>query len=596
MVQDMANINAQQRVRSITNAYPGVMMGALGVDLATRDLSQGSVPLLGASMELNREGAALRPGDPFLWAWDPYGIERVVMRVKSFDLGALNDNRIVIEANQDEFAIDKTVFTPPSGPGSGVVVPNDPAVASPARMVREGAYFFAASAGIPLSPSQTVIIVSAVAPAGSEQFNVYTSKDAGANYNSSEEGLVYTTNATLASTITESAGFTTGILPTVVISNPTDEIESVTAGEVVQGAGLFYIGQELFAHTSVTDNGDGTWTLINVRRALLDTVPSSHAVGDRVWFIEGDNVIDDPMGANDTVRVKVAPSTFRDQLDVASAPYDQVVLNYRAQRPLRPGNIKFNGGVAFTPPSDAAGSQTITWANRSRLAVAIRSTVDNTNEYEPGQRTVIRYRVNGGAWVTNVYDPGVTTATINLSPTPGQAVDWEIYSTRDGLDSFSRWTFSATAGGGASSGGGSSPETGGSTPLDTVPPYTPAPPATTKTITASENLAANDLVNIYNSSGPKARKASASDGTRPAHGYVKAAVISGDPAIVYFDGENDGLSGLVAGTYFLSTTAGKMSQTVPSGNGNIAQKVGVATASGSFVFEPGEPIGLVVVT
>jgi hypothetical protein len=595
MVQDMANINAQGRIRSITNAYPGVMVNDLSVDLATRDLSQGSVPLLGASMELNREGAALRPGDPFIWSWDPYGIDMVVMRVKSFDLGALNDNRIVIEANQDEFAIDQTVFTAPGGPGSGVVVPNDPAVASPARLVREGAYFFAASAGVPLSPNQTVIIVSAVPPAGSETFDVWTSNDAGANYGTSEEGIVYTANASLVAAITSSAGFTTGILGTVVITDPSEEISSVTVDEILEGGGLFYIGQELFAHTSVVDNGDGTWNLINVRRALLDTVPTAHAINDKVWFIEGDNVIDDAMGGGDTVRVKVTPQTFRDQLDVASAPYDSVVLNYRAQRPLRPGNIKFDGGVSFTPPTDAVGSHTITWANRSRLAVAIRSMVDATNEYEPGQQTVIRHRVAAGAWTTTTYAPGVTTATINTAATVGQTVEWEIYSTRDGLDSYSRWTFAATVGGGGTNtGGGSSTETGGTAPPDTTPPYEAPPPATTQTLTSTEALAANDLVNIYNSSGAKVRKANATDGTKPAHGYVKAAVVSGDPAIVYFDGENDGVSGLTPGTYFLSTTGGQMVTAPPTGNGNIAQKVGVATASGSFVFEPGEPIGLVV--
>lgn len=595
MVQDMANINAQGRIRSITNAYPGVMLGVLGANLATRDLSQGSVPLLGTSMELNREGAALRPGDPFIWAWDPYGIEQVVMRVKSFDLGALNDNRIVIECNQDEFAIDQTVFTAPGGPGSEVVVPDDPAVAAPARAVREGAYFFAAAANIGVSPQQTIINVMAEPPTGSEEYDVWTSNDAGANYSQSESGIVYTPVGTLSGAITSSAGFTTGILGTVVIASDSDEIESVTAAEVLQGAGMFYIGTELFAHTDVTDNGDGTFTLINVRRALLDTVPTAHSIGDKVWFLEGDNVIDDPMGATDTIRVKVTPRTFRDQLAVEDAPYDSVTLTNRANRPLRPGNVKFNGGVAFTQPSDAAGSQTITWANRSRLAVAVRSTVDPANEFEPGQQTVIRYRTNGGAWTTKLFAPGVTTATVTPVSSVGQTVEWEIYSTCNGLDSYSRWAFAATnGGGGTNTGGGTSDETGGTPPPDTTPPYEPPPPSTTQTLTATENLAANDLVNIYNSSGAKVRKANATDGTKPAHGYVKEAVVSGNPAIVFFDGENAGLSGLTAGTYFLSTTGGQMSTSPPSADGNIAQKVGVATASGSFVFEPGEPIGLVV--
>lgn len=595
MVQDMANINAQGRVRSITQSYPGVMLGTLGTEVATRDLTQGSVPLMSASIELNREGAKLRPGDPFLWAWDAYGLERVVMRVKNFDLGALNDNRIAVECNQDDFAVDLTVFAPPSGEGSGVIVPSDPAVAAPSRLAREGAYFFAGAAGIALSPTQGVIIVSAEAPTGSNEFDVWTSNDGGATYSQSEQGLVYTAVGTLNGAITAAASLTTGILATVTITSNSDEIEPVTAAELAQGAGMFYIGTELFAHTGVTDNGDGTFTLINVRRALLDTVPAAHSIGDKVWFIEGDNVIDDPVGATDVVRVKVTPSTFRDQLDVSAAPYDTVAMVSRAQRPLRPGNVKFDGGVAFTQPADAAGSHTITWANRNRLSTKILSIVDATSEYEEGQQTVIRYRVNGGAWTANTYGPGVTTATIATAATLGQVVDWEIFATRGGLDSYSRWTFSATAGGGGtSSAGGDSSETGGNPPVDTTPPYTPPPIITNRTITATEALAANDLVNVYNSSGPKVRKANATDGTKVAHGYVKAAVASGDPAVVYFDGENSNLSGLTAGTYFLSTTGGQMTQTPPSANGNIVQRVGVANAAGSFVFEPGEPVGLVV--
>lgn len=595
MVQDMANINAQGRVRSITQSYPGIMLGTLGVEVATRDLTQGSVPLMSASIEMNRQGAALRPGDPFLWAWDAYGLERVVMRVKNFDLGALNDNRIAVECNQDDFAVDLTVFAPPSGEGSGVIIPSDPALPATARMVREGAYFFASNGGVALNPNQTVVIVSAAPPTGSEEFDVYISDDGGVNYSVSAEGVVYTPSGTLGTAIAAATGLTTGIIPSMTIASSSDEIESVTAAEIAQGYGLFYIGSELFAHETVINNGDGTYELINVRRALLDTVPAAHAVSDWVWFVAGDNIIDDPQGATDTIRVKVAPSTFKDQLAVEEAPYDTLGLLSRAQRPLRPGNVKFNGGVAFTPPLDPVGSQTITWANRNRLNAKILSIVDATSDNEPGQQTVVRFRQNGGSWTTRVLEPGVTTVTIPTTASLGQVVDYEIYSTRNGLDSYSKWSFSATVGGGGTNtGGGSSEETGGPPPTDTTPPYTPPPPVTSRTVTATEALAANDMVNIYNSSGAKVRKASAADGTKIAHGYVKAAVASGDPAVVFFDGENSAMSSLTPGTYYLSTTGGQVTSNPPSGNGNVVQRVGVANAAGSFVFEPGEAIGLVV--
>lgn len=470
MVQDMANINSQGRVRSVTQSYPGVTEGVLATELATRDLAQGSVPLMSVKLELNREGAALRPGDPFVWGWDAYGITQVVMRVKKFDLGSINDNKIVVECSQDQFAISSTVFSSPVSEGSGVALPNDPATAATNRITREGAYYFALAAGIPLSGTHGIIIVAAEPPTGSDEFDVYTSNDAGANYSPSEESLLYTPTGTLAGAIAADANLSTGVIPSIVVNTTSDEIEAVTAAEIAQGYGMFYVNGELFAHEGVTV-GTGTVTLANVRRALLDTVPQAHSLGDRVWFIVGDNVIDDPMEWDASIRVKVAPKTFQDALDVASAPYDTVAMKKRAMRPLRPANIKFDGGTAFAPPASALGAKTITWANRSRLSATVRSIVDTTSEYEPGQQTTIRYRKNGGAWVVNTYSLGVTTATIDAAASGGDTVEWEIYSTCNGLDSFSRWGFTA----GAASATGSNPDTGGSNPVDTTPAYV-APP------------------------------------------------------------------------------------------------------------------------
>jgi hypothetical protein len=211
----------------------------------------------------------------------------------------------------------------------------------------------------------------------------------------------------------------------------------------------------------VTDNGDGTFTLANVRRSLLDTVPTAHTIGDDVWFIVGDNVVDDVFDWEAAIRVKVTPKTFSDALAVSAAPYDALTLQKRALRPLRPAYVRFDGGTAFAPPALGTGAHTVTWANRSRLSATVRSIVDTANEFEPGQQTVLRYRKNAGAWTSVFAAPGEQSIT----------VDYEIYSTRDGLDSFSKWSFTA----GASSGSGSNPDTGGGSPPDNDDPYE-APP------------------------------------------------------------------------------------------------------------------------
>lgn len=117
--------------------------------------------------------------------------------------------------------------------------------------------------------------------------------------------------------------------------------------------------------------------------------------------------------------------------------------------------------------------------------------------------------------------------------------------------------------------------------------------ADTQTIEASENLSAGDKVNIWNDGGtPKVRKADATTAGKEAHGFVIAAVTSGNNATVYFEGNNEQVSGLTAGPVYLATTAGGVTNTPPSASGNVVQRVGFATAAGSVNFDAGPVVVL----
>ena len=117
--------------------------------------------------------------------------------------------------------------------------------------------------------------------------------------------------------------------------------------------------------------------------------------------------------------------------------------------------------------------------------------------------------------------------------------------------------------------------------------------ADTLSIETTENLSAGDLVNVYDSTGAKVRKADASN-SRRANGFVLSGFTTGQMALVYFEGSNNQLSGLTPGAnLFLSAAvAGGATATAPSGSGNIVQSVGVATSATSMNFEPQEPISL----
>jgi hypothetical protein len=113
-------------------------------------------------------------------------------------------------------------------------------------------------------------------------------------------------------------------------------------------------------------------------------------------------------------------------------------------------------------------------------------------------------------------------------------------------------------------------------------------------IQASETLAAGDLVNIHDDTGPRARKADATTTGKEAHGFVLDGAAAAANASVYFAGILTGLTGLTPGArQYLSTTGGLRTATVPSASGNIVQKVGVAVATDAMAFNLGEPVELV---
>lgn len=116
----------------------------------------------------------------------------------------------------------------------------------------------------------------------------------------------------------------------------------------------------------------------------------------------------------------------------------------------------------------------------------------------------------------------------------------------------------------------------------------------TDIITASENLAAGDFVNIWSSTGAKARKADANTAGKEAMGFVLSPVTSGQPATVYRSTQtNTALTGMTPGAkQYLAITAGLITETAPSASGNVIQYLGIAKSATELVFAVSEPITL----
>lgn len=113
----------------------------------------------------------------------------------------------------------------------------------------------------------------------------------------------------------------------------------------------------------------------------------------------------------------------------------------------------------------------------------------------------------------------------------------------------------------------------------------------TVAVTTSEVLSAGDFVNLWNSTGIKARKADATTVGKEAHGFVIAGFGSGASATVYLSGENTAVSGLTVGAMqFLSATAGGRTETAPTTATQVVQRLGVAISATAIAFKPTAPI------
>ena len=127
IAQDPGGIANLGRIRSDLISMPFVYNPHLALEIAERELSQASVPLFSVEIEMNRMGFDLRPGDVFIFNWEDYGIQNMVLRIKDYEGGKLEDGTIVLKCVQDFFALNKVVF---SDPPESMVEPAVPEVAN----------------------------------------------------------------------------------------------------------------------------------------------------------------------------------------------------------------------------------------------------------------------------------------------------------------------------------------------------------------------------------------------------------------------------------------------------------------------------------
>ena len=443
IAQDLSNITYQDRVRSTEITYVGVTTEELANKIAARDLNFFSIPLTRLKVIANREAAVLRPGDVIKFSWPEYGISQIICRVQKFDLGELDDGRISIDLIQDRFGVLGTVFaSPPDSEWDNPLQPAAPITID--RIIEVPRWFNKRIIENTEGVIGGTIDSSFVGYLASPPNENNTSFDAEVDDNADTVYSVDQDNAEFSATalVHTQYPFTTAEYDTSVglriksISDTTIFAAATATAISEDGANLAIVGDEIVAYESFTNNGDGTYTLTNVWRGVLDTSPRTHAVDARVFFLDKGLSSLGKTGFDGTedLDIKLLSKTGLSVLAPADAPVRDLQLQQRPIRPYPPDLVTL-GGVAHPATLDNSVGVSVAWNRRDRLKDTITiPTAADESTVEAGTTYLARWQV--GAYPVRTQSLGATSpATLNFISGETGTTNLSIHGVKDGLES-----------------------------------------------------------------------------------------------------------------------------------------------------------------
>ena len=421
-VQDLASIEAQGgNIISVTRNYSGIRDAALAARVAVRDLNLSTTPLAKITITVNRDGWNLDVADVFAFSWSKLGITTVPFRIVEISKGKLTDGSIQITAIEDQFGLPDSAYAqtqPPSWTDpvqAPVPISAERAIEAPWWEIMRNMR----TADINALPSGYGygMLMGARPGAGATGYmlmNAATSTGAYSNVGSGQ----FTPSGTLAAAMgmpdgTQTISFTLS--------------GAIDVDTVIPGC-YFYIDNEAFGFTSF----DPTTNTVTATRAVLDTIPATHAVGARVYFpangLAGNDTTQHTSG--ETTYYKALTRTSKGVLDLASASAVSLSFNSRAARPYPPGQFKISG---LWYPAAITGSVSSTWAHRSRTAQTATMIDYTQGNVGPETGTTYSVKVYDGATLKHTYS-GITGTSWSY-PSADEAADNYIQTFRVTLES-----------------------------------------------------------------------------------------------------------------------------------------------------------------
>lgn len=424
-VQDLASIRIQGAVISSSRSYPGIRTAELAARVAQRDLNSTAMPLAKISLTTNRILWDKEIGDVVSLTWPDLGLGTAAYRIVNINKGTLVNGEISAELVEDIFGLEDRSYAS-GGDSLWVDTMIEPSPVQAARAVEipyweliintSTADFNAFQPGFSFGS----ILACRGSSAPAFDFGVNYSASYSGTYTKISEGQFCPTG-----TLTNAMGLTDTIIQ---LSNYYD------LDQALYEDAYAYIDDEVVA-LSVVNAETGS---VTIRRGCLDTVPTTHAAGTRVYFVPPVAGVDSTERVSgETVYYKPTPTNGLGELPIASATPLTLVLNNRATRPYPPGRFQINGAYQQTEVVDTL---TLTWVSRNRIqqTVDLVDTTQGSITSEPGVTYNLRiYNTFDDALLLEVTGLTVLTYTPVL-PFGDYNIRIELESQRDGLKSWQK--------------------------------------------------------------------------------------------------------------------------------------------------------------
>lgn len=383
-VQNLASFQSVGSIISQTIQYHGIANATMALRLAQRDLEFHSSQLRRLTLKMTRAAWKLAPADVMKINVPSRGIENMLVRVGEIEEAALTGEEITVKVVQDVFGLPDTSIVDPQE--SFWLPPDRSARVITERELTEITYFDMVDS---LPQSQ---IGDFTADEGWIKVYAKRPNEASIQYDlqSKTASEAYVTRTT--------AGFDSIAYLTADIGYYTTTLEFERGSlmlDVVPGQ-VLRIDDE-YMRLDAIDRTAGTLT---VARGVVDTIPSPHVGGTRIWFQTAFPTTDfRDYATGEVVSTRLLSRTTSQTLNPAYAHEDTITMASRQGRPYPPGDMKVEG-VGFGGTFVVTGDIDFTWAHRDRI-------VQNNTllEHEAGSTGP----EPGTTYTVKVYGPDGTT-------------------------------------------------------------------------------------------------------------------------------------------------------------------------------------------